>query len=94
MVLIRHILIQKNKTINMACAKQNDPVILLNINMLVTVIASFSRLFNTKVNRVIYPENTPEDKTLLFVVVASVGVVVLVSSNTAANMSTVDASTS
>ena len=64
------------------------------MNMLVTVIASSSNFFSTKVNRVIYPKNTFEDETLLFVVVAFVGVVVLISSSTAANMSTVDASTS
>jgi hypothetical protein len=49
----------------MTCEKRNDPVIVLNMNMLVRVIASSSIMFNTKVIRVIYLENAPEDEVLL-----------------------------
>ncbi len=55
------------------------------MNMLITVIASSKNMFNTKVNRVIYPENALDEETLLllfpplplasFLVVDRIGVV-------------------
>ena len=56
MVVSRHILIQKNKIINITCAAGIDLVLVLNMNMLMARKASSRNMFNTTVKNATYLE--------------------------------------
>lgn len=57
LVIIQHILIQKNKIINMTCVIGIDLLKVLNMYMLITRKASSRNCFNAIVKKETYPEN-------------------------------------